>query len=118
MAGNLIPIPGVGQGIGALAGGIIGGIMEIVDHTKGTEEELAKQRANEERKDRERAAARSQEASQMQFTAEYIRRSTREAQVSDPKVQQMLVDNLREIRKMNNLLAARGNKGTLPIGDQ
>ena len=118
MGGNLIPIPGVGQGIGALAGGIIGGIMEIVDHTKGTEEELAKQRANEERKDRERAAARSQEASQMQFTAEYIRRSTREAQVSDPKVQQMLVDNLREIRKMNNLLAARGNKGTLPIGDQ
>jgi hypothetical protein len=102
----------IGGGIpGAIVGGAIGLTMAIV-------EELEKQRANQERKDREQAAARSQEASQMQFTAEYLRRSTREAQVSDPKTQQMLADTMREMRKMNNLLEARGKKGTLPIGDQ
>ncbi len=109
----------IGGGIpGAIVGGAIGLTMAIVENTGATAEELEKQRANQERKDREQAAARSQEASQMQFTAEYLRRSTREAQVSDPKTQQMLADTMREMRKMNNLLEARGKKGTLPIGDQ
>ena len=103
---------------GALVGGAIGLTMAIVENTGATAEELEKQRANQERKDREQAAARSQEASQMQFTAEYLRRSTREAQVSDPKTQQMLADTMREIKKMNTLMEARGKKGTLPIGDQ
>jgi len=108
----------LGGPLGAAVGGAIGLTMAIVENTGDTAEELEKQRANQERKDRERAAARSKEASQLQFTAEYLRRNTREAQVSDPKTQQMIADTFKEIRKMNTLLEAKGKKGTLPIGDQ